>query len=59
MEEDDAPLRIGARVNHAKFGEGIVLGCEGQGDRAVVKVNFNDQGEKRLMLNYANLEALD
>ena len=59
MEEDNAPLRIGQRVSHAKFGEGVVLGCEGQGDRAVVKVNFDSEGEKRLMLSYANLEAMD
>ena len=59
MEEDDAPLRIGQRVNHGKFGEGVVLGCEGQGDRSVVRVNFAGAGEKRLMLGYANLEAID
>ena len=59
MEEDNAPLRIGQRVSHVKFGEGVVLGCEGQGDRAVVNVNFISAGEKRLMLSYANLEAMD
>ena len=59
MEEDNAPLRIGQRVSHVKFGEGVVLGSEGQGDRAVVKVNFDAAGEKRLMLSYANLEAME
>jgi len=59
MEEDDAPLRIGQRVNHNKFGEGVVLGCQGQGDRAIVKVNFMSAGEKQLMLGVAKLEALD
>ncbi|MEM7218410.1 MAG: DNA helicase II [Pseudomonadota bacterium] len=59
FEEEDAPLRIGQRVGHAKFGEGVVLGCEGQGDRMVVNVNFDAAGEKRLMLSYAKLEAID
>ena len=59
IEEDDAPLRIGQRVAHGKFGEGMVIGCEGQGDRAVVVINFTDAGEKRLMLGYAKLETID
>lgn len=57
--EDDAPLRMGQRVQHAKFGEGVVLQCEGGGDRARVEVNFADAGAKWLMLGYANLVALD
>ena len=59
IEEDDAPLRIGQRVTHGKFGEGMVVGCEGQGDRAVVVINFAGAGEKRLMLGYAKLETID
>ncbi len=55
----DAALRIGARVRHAKFGEGVVLRCEGGGDRARVEVNFAGLGSKWLMLGYANLEMLD
>lgn len=57
--EDDAPLRMGQRVQHAKFGEGVVLQCEGSGDRARVEVNFASAGAKWLMLGYANLTALD
>ncbi len=57
--EDDAPLRMGQRVQHAKFGEGVVLQCEGAGDRARVEVNFAGAGPKWLMLGYANLTALD
>ena len=57
--DDDAPLRMGQRVKHKKFGEGVVLQCEGGGDRARVEVNFAGVGAKWLMLGYANLEALD
>jgi len=56
---DDGVLRIGQRVLHGKFGEGVVLQSEGQGDRARVQVNFADAGSKWLMLGYAKLEPLD
>ena len=52
-------LRLGQRVKHAKFGEGVILQSEGSGDRARVQVNFAAAGAKWLMLGYANLETLD
>ncbi len=58
-EPVDGALRMGQRVNHAKFGEGVVLQCEGSGERTRVQVNFAGAGAKWLMLGYANLEALD
>ena len=51
-------LRIGQRVMHGKFGEGMVLNCEGQGDQARVHVNFQSVGSKWLVLSYANLMAI-
>jgi DNA helicase-2/ATP-dependent DNA helicase PcrA len=51
-------MRLGARVRHGKFGEGVVLNVEGQGPHARVQVNFEDQGTKWLMLAYANLESV-
>ena len=51
-------LRIGQRVMHGKFGEGMVLNCEGQGDQARVQVNFQSVGSKWLVLSYANLMAI-
>jgi DNA helicase-2/ATP-dependent DNA helicase PcrA len=58
LVDDDGALRMGQRVLHSKFGEGVVLQCEGSGERARVQVNF-PEGAKWLMLGYANLEALD
>ena len=54
-----AGLRLGQRVRHAKFGEGVVLQSEGDGDRARVQINFADLGAKWLMMGYANLQTLD
>src|SRR5690606_19831755 len=58
VAEDPAPggIRLGARVRHGKFGEGVVLDLEGQGPHARVQVNFESQGTKWLMLAYANLQ---
>ncbi len=60
VEEDPAPggVRLGQRVRHGKFGEGVILNLQGQGSHAQVEVNFERQGKKWLMLAYANLEPL-
>ena len=50
-------LKIGQRVSHQKFGEGIILNYEGDGSSARVQVNFSE-GSKWLVMGYANLEAL-
>ncbi len=57
---DDAPgsLKLGQRVRHQKFGDGVVLSVEGQGSNARVQVNFERQGTKWLMMGYANLESV-
>ncbi len=51
-------LRLGQRVNHAKFGEGVVLNTEGSGGAARVQVNFENVGMKWLVLAYANLRPI-
>ncbi|HEY0178337.1 MAG TPA: DNA helicase II [Dokdonella sp.] len=56
--EEPAPFKLGQRVRHASFGEGVVLGYEGAGAHTLVEVNFADAGRKRLVLAYANLAAL-
>jgi DNA helicase-2/ATP-dependent DNA helicase PcrA len=58
-EETTGPsMRMGSRVRHGKFGEGIVLNFEGNGPHARIQVNFERQGTKWLMLSYANLEVV-
>jgi DNA helicase-2/ATP-dependent DNA helicase PcrA len=51
-------MRMGSRVRHAKFGDGVVLNFEGNGPQSRVQVNFEHQGTKWLMLSYANLEVV-
>ena len=51
-------FRLGQRVAHARFGEGVILQCEGEGKQARVQVNFGTEGVKWLVLGYANLLPL-
>ena len=48
---------LGQRVVHAKFGEGVILSFDGDGDRARVEVRFKSAGTKWLMVSIANLQA--
>jgi DNA helicase-2/ATP-dependent DNA helicase PcrA len=56
--QPSAPFRLGQPVFHDKFGDGVVLGLEGDGANARVQVNFRDAGAKWLMLAYAKLQSL-
>jgi ATP-dependent DNA helicase UvrD/PcrA len=56
--DDDFPLKVGARVRHARFGEGMVVGLEREGSDIVATVRFAAVGRKRLSLQYAHLEEL-
>jgi DNA helicase-2/ATP-dependent DNA helicase PcrA len=49
-------FRLGQRVRHATFGEGVILNAEGQGPSARVQVNFERAGAKWLVVAYANLQ---
>ena len=57
-EADSTGVRLGQRVRHGKFGEGVVLNSEGNGAHARVQVNFERAGTKWLVLAYANLELM-
>ncbi len=55
LEPAPAGLALGTRVFHQTFGEGVVLNYEGEGRHARVQVNFETEGSKWLMVEYANL----
>ena len=56
--DDTLPIKLGQRVRHAKFGEGVVVTAEGSGAHTRIQVNFADAGPKWLVAAYANLTAL-
>lgn len=49
---------IGTKVQHARFGAGTVIGTDGAGDNAKVKVDFGAAGVKNLLVKFANLTVL-
>jgi DNA helicase-2/ATP-dependent DNA helicase PcrA len=56
--QDESGLRLGQRVTHPIFGEGIILNYEGQGAHARVQVKFSQVGAKWLVAAYAKLEPI-
>lgn len=55
---DQLGLRVGDDVAHPKFGEGVIVGLEGSGDKAVATVRFPGAGERQLLLSWAPLQKL-
>jgi DNA helicase-2/ATP-dependent DNA helicase PcrA len=48
----------GAVVLHEKFGRGVIMGREGSGEDLIVNINFEQAGQKSIMVKYAALEVL-
>ena len=51
-------LSVGMKVEHARFGVGIVTALEGQADSAKASVEFRNAGTKQLLLKFAKLKKL-
>ncbi|MBI2204333.1 MAG: UvrD-helicase domain-containing protein [Candidatus Rokubacteria bacterium] len=58
FEDESWPIKVGARVRHARFGEGLVVGVERDGADTIVTVGFASVGRKRLSMQYAQLEQI-
>jgi len=56
--QTEGKYKLGQRVSHAKFGEGVVLQMEGEGAQERVQINFKQVGLKWLILAYAQLDVL-
>ena len=54
----ESGVSVGMNVNHPKFGDGVVVNLEGNGEYARIQINFSDVGNKWLVLAYANLTLL-
>ena len=54
----DSGYRIGQNVQHTKFGSGVIVNSEGNGQDARLQVNFGRNGVKWLALAYAKLERV-
>ena len=55
---DADEIQAGMRVLHQKFGQGTVVKVEGVGPNKKASVDFDDSGNKMLMLKFAKLSIL-
>jgi DNA helicase-2/ATP-dependent DNA helicase PcrA len=56
---DTSNLQAGQKVEHQKFGFGEVMKMEGAAHNPIATVNFEFNGEKKIMLNYAKLRIIE
>ena len=56
---DTSNLQVGQKVEHQKFGFGDVLKMEGSAHNPIATVKFENNGEKKIMLNYAKLRIVE
>ncbi|MEO6730439.1 MAG: UvrD-helicase domain-containing protein [Ferruginibacter sp.] len=56
---DTSNLQPGQKVEHQKFGFGEVIKMEGAAHNPIATVQFELNGEKKIMLNYAKLRILE
>ncbi|MFN5651705.1 MAG: ATP-dependent helicase [Actinomycetes bacterium] len=57
-EAEFAHLKAGDDVEHAIFGEGVILAVTGTGDKTEATVRFRERGTKHLLLAWAPLKKL-
>jgi DNA helicase II / ATP-dependent DNA helicase PcrA len=55
---DTSELQVGQKVEHQKFGFGEVTKLEGAAHNPIATVKFEQNGEKKIMLNYAKLRII-
>ena len=58
VASDTSSLEAGQRVEHQKFGFGKVVTVEGSAHNPIANINFEHNGEKKIMLNYAKLRIV-
>src|SRR2546428_13792397 len=57
-EEEAWPIKVGTRVRHARFGEGLVVGVERDGGAIIVTVGLPRVRPQRLSVDRAHPEEL-
>ena len=52
-------INIGVTVSHERFGNGTITNLEGNAPNIKATVNFNNHGEKKLLLKFAKLTVVN
>lgn len=50
--------QVGQHIKHPKFGEGVILNYEGQGDNGRLHINFVNMGKKWIVPSFTRLEKI-
>lgn len=58
VPEDTANLKEGMKVQHQRFGNGVVVKIEGEAASRKATIEFDDYGSKQLILKFAKLRVL-
>ena len=56
QEDNTFYIKVGQRVRHMKFGNGVILSYTGKGDSLKIQINFESYGKKWLVMSYAQLD---
>ncbi len=56
--ESKSPYAVGTRVRHAKYGQGLIIKREGEGEDAKLTINFPGFGTKKMIVKFAGLEKI-
>ena len=57
-KEELIELPTGTKVEHQRFGKGVVVQVEGAGNDKKATIKFSGVGEKKLLLRFAKLKIL-
>jgi DNA helicase-2/ATP-dependent DNA helicase PcrA len=52
-------LQEGQKIEHQKFGYGKIIKIEGSAHNPIATIQFENNGEKKIMLNYAKLRIVE
>ena len=56
---DVSQYKVGQKIYHKKFGEGVIIKLDPEGDDYKVDIEFDKVGHKRLMAKFAGLEIIE
>lgn len=56
---DTSHLKAGTKVEHVRFGKGVIKNIEGIGADTKAEIHFENGGLKKLLLRFAKLKVLD
>lgn len=59
VASDVSALQAGQEVEHQKFGFGRIVAIEGSNHNPIATIQFQLNGEKKIMLNYAKLRIVE